>query len=270
MEQSADVVAIERAWEIVNAARHLVVLTGAGISTDSGIPDFRGPNGVWTKDPSAEKLATFDNYVNDPEIRKRSWQSRLRSETWNAVPNAGHLALVEFERRDVLDLLVTQNIDGLHLIAGHDPQKVVEIHGTMRWIVCLRCGNRLPTPQVLERVKAGEADPACRNRVIARTSDGECGGILKSDTISFGQDLVADDLRAAERAARSCDVMLAVGSTLTVYPAAALVPSAKQHGASVVIVNGEPTGYDMVADVVVRSPISEALPLIAAEVRPLA
>src|SRR6202034_361146 len=112
MEQSADVVAIERAWEIVNAARHLVVLTGAGISTDSGIPDFRGPNGVWTKDPSAEKLATFDNYVNDPEIRKRSWQSRLRSETWNAVPNAGHLALVEFERRDVLDLLVTQNIDG--------------------------------------------------------------------------------------------------------------------------------------------------------------
>jgi NAD-dependent deacetylase len=277
MEHSADVAAIERAWETVSAARHLVVLTGAGISTDSGIPDFRGPNGVWTKDPSAEKLATFDNYVNDPEIRRRSWQSRLRSETWNAVPNAGHLALVEFERRGVLDLLVTQNIDGLHLLAGHLPEKVVEIHGTMRWIVCLRCGNRLPTPQVLERVKAGETDPACRNRVVAGTStgtstgtsDGECGGILKSDTISFGQDLVAADLYAAERAARSCDVMLAVGSTLTVYPAAALVPSAKQHGASVVIVNGEPTGYDMVADVVVRSPISEALPLIAAEVRPL-
>jgi NAD-dependent deacetylase len=118
---------------------------------------------------------------------------------------------------------------------------------------------------VLERVKAGETDPACRSR----TPHGECGGILKSDTISFGQDLVADDLRTAERAARSCDVMLAVGSTLTVYPAAALVPSAKQHGASVVIVNGEPTGYDMVADVVIRSPISEVLPLITAEARPL-
>jgi NAD-dependent deacetylase len=265
MERSADVVAIERAWETVNAAHHVVVLTGAGISTDSGIPDFRGPNGVWTKDPSAEKLATFDNYVNDPEIRRRSWQSRLRSETWSAVPNAGHVALVELERRGVLDLLVTQNIDGLHLLAGHDPANVVEIHGTMRWIVCLRCGNRLPTPQVLERVKAGETDPACRSR----TPHGECGGILKSDTISFGQDLVADDLRTAERAARSCDVMLAVGSTLTVYPAAALVPSAKQHGASVVIVNGEPTGYDMVADVVIRSPISAVLPLITAEARPL-
>lgn len=258
MEDPDEIAAIERAKELIGSARHIVVLTGAGISTDSGIPDFRGPNGVWTKDPSAEKLATYSNYVNDPEIRKRAWRSRLESTTWAAVPNAGHLALLELERRGVLDLLVTQNIDGLHLLAGHDPERVVEIHGTMRFVVCLRCGDRLPTRQVLERVTAGEEDPTCRSA----TTYGECGGMLKSDTISFGQDLVADDLYKAERATRLCDLMLAVGSTLSVYPAAALVPSAKRHGASVVIVNGEPTGYDPIADAVIRSPISEALPLV--------
>jgi len=256
--------AIAEAWELVSTARRIVVLTGAGISTDSGIPDFRGPNGVWTKDPSAEKLATFDNYVNDPDIRVRAWQNRLRSPTWDAVPNPGHLALVELERRGVLELLVTQNIDGLHLLAGHDPEMVVEIHGTMRWVVCLSCGNRLPTLEVLERVTAGEADPACESM----TPEGVCGGILKSDTISFGQDLVAADLHRAELASRACDLMLAVGSTLSVYPAAALVPSAKRSGARVVIVNGEPTGYDVLADVVVSAPISEALPMITAAKSP--
>jgi NAD-dependent deacetylase len=197
-------------------------------------------------------------------VRERAWQSRLRSPAWDAVPNRGHLALVELERRGVLELLVTQNIDGLHLLAGHHPDKVVEIHGTMRFVVCLRCGNRLPTQQVLERVTAGESDPACRSA----TSGGECGGILKSDTISFGQDLVVDDLLRAELAAMTCDLMLAVGSTLSVYPAAGLVPAAKQRGAGVVIVNGEPTGYDRVADVVVRSPISDALPQLVGESRP--
>jgi NAD-dependent deacetylase len=255
---------IAQAWEFVSTARRIVVLTGAGISTDSGIPDFRGPNGVWTKDPSAEKLATFDNYLNDPEIRVRAWQNRLRSPTWGAAPNPGHMALVELEQRVVLELLVTQNIDGLHLLAGHDPQLVVEIHGTMRWVVCLSCGNRLPTPEVLERVTAGEEDPACESI----TPDGVCGGILKSDTISFGQDLVAADLRRAERASGVCDLMLAVGSSLSVYPAAALVPTAKRNGARVVIVNGEPTGYDALADVVVSAPISEALPMITSASRP--
>lgn len=258
--EPSDAASVVRAWEIVSAARRVVVLVGAGISTDSGIPDFRGPNGVWTKDPSAEKLATFDNYVNDPDVRIRAWQNRLRSPTWDAVPNPGHLALVELERRGILELLVTQNIDGLNLLAGHDPAKVIEIHGTMRRIVCLRCGNRLPIGEVLDRVIAGEADPACESV----TALGACGGILKSDTISFGQDLVAADLHRAERAAGICDLMLAVGSSLSVYPAAALVPSARRNGASVVIVNGEPTGYDVLADVVVRMPISESLPLITA------
>ena len=249
---------ILRASEIVKGGRRIAVLVGAGISTDSGIPDFRGPQGVWTKDPSAEKLATLDVYVRDRSVRERAWQSRLTSPTWSAKPNPGHFALVELERRGVLELLVTQNVDGLNLMAGHDPSLVVEIHGNMRRIVCLRCGERLPASEILERVAAGEADPACESL----TSVGPCGGILKSDTISFGQDLIVDDLRRSERAATSCDVMLAVGSSLSVYPAAALVPAAKQSGAQVVIVNAEPTGYDQIANAVVRAPISEVLPLI--------
>jgi NAD-dependent deacetylase len=249
---------LSRAWEIVNGGRRIVVLVGAGISTDSGIPDFRGPQGVWTKDPSAEKLATIDTYVRDRSVRERAWRSRLTSPTWDAKPNPGHLALLELENRGVLELLVTQNVDGLHLMAGHDPSLVVEIHGTMRRTVCLRCGQRLPASEVLERVAAGEADPSC----TSDTPEGPCGGILKSDTISFGQDLVPEDLKRSERATVSCDVMLAVGSSLSVYPAAALVPAAKRRGAQVVIVNAEPTGYDHLADSVVHEPISEVLPVI--------
>ncbi len=261
MERSDELL---RAWEIVNGAKRILVLVGAGISTDSGIPDFRGPQGVWTKNPSAEKLATLDAYVHDPAVRVRAWQSRLSSPTWNAKPNPGHVALLELEKRGVLELLVTQNVDGLHLIAGHDPSLVVEIHGNMRRTVCLRCGQRLPASEVLERVAAGEADPACESV----TPEGSCGGILKSDTISFGQDLVVEDLHRSERAAMSCDVILAVGSTLSVYPAAALVPTAKRQGARVVIVNAEPTGYDPIADAVVRASISEVLPVIVADSRP--
>jgi NAD-dependent deacetylase len=188
----------------------------------------------------------------------------LESPTWDARPNAGHLALVELERRGALDLLVTQNIDGLHLLAGHDPSRVVEIHGTMRRAICMRCGDRLPISEVLERVVAGEEDPAC----TALTERGPCGGILKSDTISFGQDLVAADLLRAERAAGACDVLLVVGSTLSVYPAAALVPTAKRHGGRVVIVNAQATGYDPIADAVVRGQLSEVLPAIVADAPP--
>jgi NAD-dependent deacetylase len=255
---------LSAAWEIVNGGRKIVVLVGAGISTDSGIPDFRGPQGVWTKDPSAEKMATIDAYISDPSVRERAWRNRLTSPTWDAKPNPGHMALLELEKRGVLELLVTQNVDGLHLIAGHDPAFVVEIHGTMRRTVCLKCGERLPASEVLERVAAGEVDPPC----TSVTAAGVCGGILKSDTISFGQDLVPEDLQRSERAAVSCDVLLAVGSSLSVYPAAALVPAAKRRGARVVIVNAEPTGYDHLADAVVNAPISEVLPVIVGTSRP--
>ncbi len=248
----------ERARRIVAAGRRVVVLTGAGISTDSGIPDFRGPDGVWTKNPEAEKLATLHHYVSDPEIRRRAWRQRLESPTWQARPNAGHAALVALERRGVLNLLVTQNIDGLHQAAGSDPDRVVEIHGTMREVACLSCGARSPMPDVLARVEAGEDDPPCTEP----QAGGPCGGILKSATISFGQALVAEDLDRAHDAASTCDVFMAVGSTLAVYPAAGLVPTAYSAGASLVIVNGATTEYDAMADVVVRGEISEVLPVI--------
>jgi NAD-dependent deacetylase len=249
---------IERARRLVGYARRVVVLTGAGISTDSGIPDFRGPDGVWTKNPEAEKLATLPVYVSDPEVRRRAWRQRLESPTWQARPNAGHRAIVALERRGILDTLVTQNIDGLHQAAGSDPARVVEIHGTMREVACLSCGARSPMPDILARVEAGEDDPSC----VEVLADGPCGGILKSATISFGQALVAADLERAHAAATACDLLLAVGSTLAVYPAAGLVPSACRSGASLVIVNGSPTEYDGIADVVVRGAISDVLPAI--------
>jgi NAD-dependent deacetylase len=250
--------AVDRAGAIIGASRRIVVLTGAGISTDSGIPDFRGPAGIWTRNPEAEKLSTIQAYLGDVDVRRRSWRSRLESPTWDAQPNPGHLALVTLERRGTLDTLVTQNVDGLHQAAGSDPDRVVEIHGTMRFVVCLLCGTRTPMPDVLARVRAGEDDPACTET----TTRGVCAGILKSATISFGQNLVVDDLVRSEEAARRCDLLLAVGSTLSVYPAAGLVPAAHLAGARIVIVNEEPTDLDALADVVVRGPISAVLPVI--------
>jgi NAD-dependent deacetylase len=244
--------ALDEARRLVAEADAVAVLTGAGISTDSGIPDFRGPNGVWTKNPGAEKSATIQHYQADPEVRKRTWRNRLDSAAWTAQPNAGHRALVELERQDKLHTLITQNIDGLHQAAGNHPDLVVEVHGTIREVGCLNCGERAPMERALDRVRAGEEDPECRT----------CGGILKSATVSFGQSLVADDLVRAERAARECDLLLAVGSTLSVHPICDVVPIAKRLGADLVIVNAEPTQFDHLADALVRASISDALPHI--------
>jgi NAD-dependent deacetylase len=227
-----------------------VALTGAGISTDSGIPDFRGPQGVWTKNPEAEKQSTLQNYVAEPEVRKRAWQSRLTSPAWQAEPNDGHRAFVTLEKRGKLDTLITQNIDGLHVKAGSSRDRVIEIHGTMHEVVCLACGERAAMERALARVRAGEEDPPCRT----------CGGILKSATISFGQGLVQEDLHRAQRAAANCDLMLAVGTKLSVYPIAGVVPVAKRAGARVVILNAEPTEMDELADAVLRGSISSLLP----------
>ncbi|MCI0545887.1 MAG: NAD-dependent deacetylase [Candidatus Rokubacteria bacterium] len=246
-------IALVRGW--IDTAARVVALTGAGISTESGIPDFRGPQGVWTKDPAAEKMATLEHYVADPAVRKRAWRSRLASPAWRAEPNRGHRALVALERRGKLDTLITQNVDGLHQRAGSAPERVVEIHGTMREVTCLGCGERAPMERALARVRAGEEDPPCRS----------CGGILKSATISFGQALVPGDLRRAEAAAERCDLMLAVGSTLAVYPVAGVVPVAKQRGARVVILNAEGTAMDELADAVLRGPIGDLLPRIVGD-----
>ncbi len=235
-------------------ARSVVALTGAGISTDSGIPDFRGPQGVWTKNPGAERTATLQHYLADPEVRGQVWQTRLHSPAWTAQPNAGHLALVELEARERLVAIVTQNIDGLHQKAGSSPERVVELHGTMREVMCWTCWEQRPMGPVLERVRSGEADPHCLS----------CGGILKSATISFGQALDPEVLTRAVDAVGQADLLLAIGSTLTVHPAAGLVPLAARAGVPVVIVNADPTPYDDMALAVVRTPISDALPALLA------
>jgi NAD-dependent deacetylase len=242
----------------VSKASSIVALTGAGISTDSGIPDYRGPQGVWTKNPGAERTATLHHYLGDAEIRKRVWQTRLHSPAWGAEANAGHQALVDLERQGRLIALVTQNIDGLHQQAGS--QLVIELHGTMRDVTCWSCGIRSPMAPVLERLRSGEDDPRCTEVVDDRT----CGGILKSATISFGQALDADVLDRAAMAVQGADLLLAVGSTLTVHPAASLVPLAARCGIPVVIVNADPTPFDDLAVAVVRTPISEALPVLLA------
>ena len=234
----------------------MVVLTGAGISTDSGIPDFRGPQGVWTKNPKAEQLSDIHYYMADAEVRQLAWQSRLEHPAWSARPNAGHAALVELERSGRLHALVTQNIDELHQIAGNSPERVIEVHGTVRQVVCMRCGWRGPMLETLERVRAGEPDPVCR----------DCGGILKSATISFGQALVPEVIARALRVAAEADVLLAVGTTLQVYPVAGVVPAAKAAGARVVIVNAEPTALDDLADALLPGSISAILPRLCAGV----
>jgi len=239
-----------RAW--VEEAKRIVVLSGAGISTESGIPDFRGPQGVWTRDPEAEKLSDIRYYTADAEIRRKSWQSRLAHPAWTARPNAGHEAIVGLERRGKLHALITQNIDGLHQKAGNSPDLVIEVHGTVHGVVCLSCGSKGPMQAALARVRGGESDPACTH----------CGGILKSDTISFGQALVPEVIDRAMRAAAEADLLISVGTSLQVYPIAGAVPAAKHAGARVVIVNAQPTPFDGIADAVLRGAIGETLPRI--------
>jgi len=214
---------------------------------------------VWTKDPAAEKAAHISHYLSDPEVRRRAWRSRVESPAFGAEPNPGHRALVDLERSGRLHALITQNVDGLHLAAGSDPALVVEVHGTIRDVLCLDCGDRAPMERALDRVRAGEADPPCRS----------CGGILKSATISFGQNLVAEDLARAMVAAREADLVLAVGTTLSVFPAADVVPLAVAHGAPVVIVNASPTAMDDLADVLIGGSISEVLPALVADLPPV-
>ncbi|MEZ5171916.1 MAG: NAD-dependent deacylase [Acidimicrobiia bacterium] len=239
---------------LVREAGQVVALTGAGISTESGIPDFRGPNGLWTKNPDAEKMADISYYMADPDIRRKAWRHRIESGMWKAEPNAGHRALADLERRGKLHTLVTQNVDGLHQAAGNSPEAVVEIHGTVHEVKCMGCGTHSPMQPTLDRVESGDDDPTCL----------DCGGILKSATISFGEALVPDVLRRSQDAAESADVVLALGSSLTVYPAAGLPEIGVRNGAALVVANAEPTPFDAVATVVSRDPLGEILPAVVA------
>ena len=241
-----------RGW--IADAKRIVVLSGAGISTESGIADFRGPNGLWTRDPEAEKISDIRYYLADAGVRKKAWQKRLSNPAWTAQANAGHKAIVELERRGKLHALITQNIDGLHQKAGTSCGRVIEVHGTMHSVLCWDCGWRGPMLPTLERVRAGESDPACA----------ECGGILKSATILFGEGLAPGVMERAMAAAIEADLLIAVGSTLQVYPVAGVVPAAKSAGAKLVIVNAEPTPFDRIADAVLHKPIGEMLPALIA------
>ena len=243
---------IERVHDWVAAAGRIVALTGAGISTESGIPDFRGPQGVWTKNPQAEKQSTIQHYMSDPAIRRLAWQSRLAQAERDAQPNAGHRALAALESRGKLHALITQNIDGLHVKAGSSPGKVIEVHGTVLDCLCMSCGWRGPMAPVLARVRAGEPDPACTH----------CGGILKSATISFGQNLVPEVIDRAMQVAAEADLFLAIGTSLQVYPVADTVRIAKRAGIRLVIVNAEPTPFDPLADAILRERIGKVLPAI--------
>ena len=243
---------LERAKDLIDQASKITVLTGAGISTDSGIPDFRGPNGIWTKNPEAEKASNIHYYRADPEIRKRNWALRSSGELWpNVAPNEGHSALVHLEKRGLLQMLVTQNVDGLHQMAGNDPKRVVEIHGTVKEAMCLECDWRDDIEVVLQRVREGDVDPHC-----------SCGGLLKSATVSFGQNLFPGDIDRMFDASLSCDLLLAVGTSLQVFPVAEMVPTAVNNGAKTVIVNGESTVMDHLAEIVVNGEISKVLPQI--------
>ncbi|WP_030232383.1 SIR2 family NAD-dependent protein deacylase [Streptomyces sp. NRRL S-350] len=237
----------------MNAKRPLIaVLTGAGISTDSGIPDYRGPQGLWRQDPTAQELVTIGPYRADPEVRRRAWRMRLETGARGARPNAGHLALADLERSGLPLRVLTQNVDGLHQEAGLTARKVLELHGNTREVQCLRCRVVGPMAEALARVEAGEPDPACR----------ECGGILKPRTVMFGENLDPEVLGQADSIARACDVFLAVGTSLQVFPVAALPYAAVESGARLIILNAEATPYDEAADEVIREPISEALPVL--------
>jgi NAD-dependent deacetylase len=234
----------------VAGASRIVVLSGAGISTESGIPDFRGPDGLWTRNPGAERLSSLPDYLADPAVRRRSWRARLEHAAWRAEPNAAHRALVALEESGRLHAILTQNVDGLHQRAGSSTSLVVELHGTMFETVCLTCNDRQPMRAALDRVEAGEEDPSCQ----------VCGGILKSATISFGQQLDTRVLTRAREAAQSCDLMLVAGSSLSVHPAAGLVGVAARAGAAVIILNQTETPYDAFAAFVLRGRLGAVLP----------
>ncbi|MFM7045569.1 MAG: SIR2 family NAD-dependent protein deacylase [Ilumatobacteraceae bacterium] len=244
--------AVDAARSLLAGARAVAVLTGAGISTAAGIPDFRGPNGVWTKNPGAEKASTIDHYLADAETRQWAWQRRVQLADLAPQPTVAHRSLLHLEHRAVLVGLATQNIDGLHHAAGSDPSLVHEVHGSNRLSHCMSCRGEWPTSVFLDRVRAGEADPPCA----------DCGGIVKPAVVFFGETLPRAALEASMAAAEACDVLLAAGTTLGVGPINAMVPRAKRFGASVVILNDSPTEMDHHADLIVRGDIQEVLPQI--------
>jgi NAD-dependent deacetylase len=250
MEPMEPIEPFKRAVNALAGARRIVVLTGAGVSTDSGIPDFRSPTGLWTRyDP---RMLAYPRYVRDPAVRRLAWQLRRELHLLDARPNPAHLACVRLAERGLLAGVVTQNIDGLHTDAGLDPRLVCEVHGTARFIVCLSCGDRTSMASAIQRLDGGEEDPPCVR----------CGGILKADTVSFGQSLPPTVWARAVALTEGCDGFVAAGSSLVVYPVAELPLVAREAGAPVVIINRESTPLDAVADAVCNGEVGALLPAL--------
>jgi NAD-dependent deacetylase len=237
--------------------RNLVVFSGAGISTESGIPDFRGPRGVWTQNPGLQNTRTYQAFMADPALQAGYWKTRFEHPVWQAEPNAGHRAVASLADSAIGTTVVTQNTDGLHQRAGTPADRVIELHGTMWTSECVQCHRRTPTAEILARIETGEPTPPCWI----------CGGVQKTASTMFGQTLDPDVFSRAEQAVRACDLILAVGTTLTVEPAASLCATAVKSGARLVIVNLGTTPYDALATDVIRDPLGQALPRIAAQLR---
>ncbi|WP_051798027.1 SIR2 family NAD-dependent protein deacylase [Catenuloplanes japonicus] len=237
-------------------ARHVsrvVVFTGAGVSTGSGIPDYRGPDGVWTKDPGLVTAFEYERFVGDAETRALFWRTYANHAAWGAEPSAAHRAIAGLDRPGTALRVLTQNIDGLHQRAGLAERKVLELHGTMHRTDCLGCGRSMPTTGVRTRVLAGEADPHCA----------ECGGVLKLGTVLFGQELDPVVLGNAASIIQAAQLVIAVGSSLLVNPAAGLIALAVDQGAQLVLINRDPTPYDALAVEVIREDIEVAMPRVA-------
>ncbi|MBP2326153.1 NAD-dependent deacetylase [Kibdelosporangium banguiense] len=242
--------------EWARGVKRVAVLTGAGISTDSGIPDFRGPDGLWTKDPSLAEAFTYDRFMTDGEVRKRFWSTYSGHTAWVAEPNPAHRALAELDQSGVALRVLTQNIDGLHQRAGLADRKVLELHGSMHKAACTKCEATVTSADVIARVRAGEPDPPCA----------QCGGVLKLGIVLFGEYLDGDVLGQAEKIAAASQLFLAIGSSLEVEPAASMCAVAVAAGASLVIINRDPTPYDRIATEVIREPIGTAVPKVCAEI----
>lgn len=240
-----------RGW--FDGAARIGFLTGAGISTESGIPDFRGPDGLWKRDPEAEKAAHIDHYVGDPAVRRRAWEGRVRNLGGEPPrPNVGHQALVHVERAARLRGIITQNVDGLHQAAGNSSELVHEIHGSWRESRCLTCGDTRPMREAVQRAVDGDPDPACL----------VCGGILKSTTIMFGESLIPEVVDRCRSVADDCDLFVAIGTSLSVSPANQMLVRARNAGARVVIVNDRATDMDRFAHALVRGRIGVVVPTL--------
>jgi NAD-dependent deacetylase len=248
---------IEVAADMILESKRIVVFTGAGISTESGISDFRSPGGIWSRFDPGE--FTYQKFLSSQESRQKYWE--FSKSTWPemaaAKPNRGHYAIAELDKMGRLDCVVTQNIDGLHQKSGIPEEKVIELHGTARWVVCLECRQRYPREEIQRRCELGEVVPRCD----------ACGGIMKPATISFGQPMPEKETREAERKSASCDLFLVAGSSLVVYPAAQMPLIAKDSGARLIIINMEPTPHDRYADLVIHKRTGEALPRIMAQAK---